>query len=88
MSPKINIELLEIDEADGEAVYYHAEDCPSYCDFACNGITGDLIASAYNMGRNAQQSVQRNLLTPRPEIVATKQNILNALEEIKQSQIR
>lgn len=36
--------------------------------------------------RNAQQSVQPTLLTPRPETVATKQNILAALEAIKQSQ--
>ena len=35
---------------------------------------------------NAQQSAHPTLLTPRPETVATKQNILAALEAIKKSQ--
>ena len=37
-------------------------------------------------GKHAQQSVQPTLLTPRPETVVTKQNILAALEAINQSQ--
>lgn len=39
-------QLLEIFE--GEAIYYHAADCPSFCDFACNGMVGSLVAEAYN----------------------------------------
>ena len=62
MSKKLNMELMEIFE--GEAIYYHAEDCPSFCDFACNGSQGDLIALSYNEGvKSAQQSVKPDKAT-------------------------
>jgi hypothetical protein len=51
MRKKLDMNLMEILE--GEAIYYHAEDCPSFCDFACNGSEGDVIAQAYNAGVTA-----------------------------------
>jgi len=40
--------LLERDE-NGEAIYMHSESCPSFCDYACNGNHGSLIAEAINL---------------------------------------
>lgn len=30
-------ERLEVADDDGRPIYLHAEDCPSFCDYACNG---------------------------------------------------
>jgi hypothetical protein len=35
--------LLERDD-DGRPLYLHSARCPHFCDFACNGIKGNLIA--------------------------------------------
>lgn len=44
-------ELLERDQH-GDPIYMHHERCPSFCDFACNGSHGDLIArDIANMGK-------------------------------------
>ena len=37
-------ELIERADDDGTPVYYHALNCPSFCDYECNGNTGALIA--------------------------------------------
>lgn len=56
--PRLNMDQMEIYE--GEALYYHSRDCPSFCDFACNGNQGNLIALAYNDGvKAAQQCVSK-----------------------------
>jgi hypothetical protein len=36
--------LLERDGAFGEPIYMHSMKCPNYCDYACNGRHGSLIA--------------------------------------------
>jgi len=35
--------LTERDD-DGEAIYVHAKNCPSFCDYACNGNRGSKLA--------------------------------------------
>jgi hypothetical protein len=49
-SDDFDITLFETDEETGEAIYFHSPDCPSYCDYACNGREGRLMADAYNAG--------------------------------------
>ena len=38
-------DLLEMDD-DATVIYLHAENCPSYCDYACNGEQGSRDALA------------------------------------------
>ncbi len=40
---KCDEELVERNEDSGEIIYLHSPDCPSFCDFACNG-EGNKIA--------------------------------------------
>lgn len=37
-------DLLEIGDT-GDCIYLHAENCPGYCDYACNGLAGDRAAA-------------------------------------------
>ena len=47
---KIESELIERDtENENEALYVHAENCGSFCDFACNGGWGELLAEYVNI---------------------------------------
>ena len=38
------LERSEEDEEDGKPVYFHSLNCPSFCDYACNGGRGTQIA--------------------------------------------
>ena len=60
MESNYDDDLMEIDEKEGDAVYYHTKDCPNYCDYACNGRFGDTVASAYNAGRKAMSEQTRD----------------------------
>ncbi len=44
MPGRIDEDLLELDD-NGRPVYLHAEDCPSFCDYACNGQYGFDVAA-------------------------------------------
>jgi hypothetical protein len=45
----LQIEDDLIERHEGKAVYVHASNCPSFCDFACNGNWGNKLANYVNL---------------------------------------
>lgn len=74
---KIILEEITQLASDGRQVYLYKDK---------TGKASLFILQSYELFIAAQQSVQPTLLMSRPETVATKQNILAALEAIKKSQ--
>ena len=51
-------ERLEMGD-DGKAIYWHGADCPNYCDYACNGNEGEIVARLTDALRAEARAEQR-----------------------------